>query len=733
VSVAGVGVFLGILSLLHLLIDRDELITDTFEILVPLGIALGLVLFGGWLARSRYDPDQVFHIAGWCMGGIVVLALVGGWTVVLMLHESITVDESIALLASDLAVGAGAGALVGLYNVRRQEQFHEAQRTHDALETAQDGIAILDENAAYLTVNQAYADIYGYDDPEAFVGDTWQICYPDEQLDEISSRVMPTLEEQGQWRGELVGERRDGTTFPQEVTLSVRDDGGMICIVRDITDRKEDERELERYETMLNRAGDIVYATDPDGYLTAVNDAATAFLGYAREELVGSHVSLVMDDDDVATGEAIIRELLADDERDQGVFEMDLLTGDGERIPCEDHLQVLVPDGEFRGAVGVVRDITERKEREETLESLHETTRDLFQCETGEEVARQTATAAKSVLGYPINVVRLCSADGTSLRPVAVTDEARGVLGERPIYGVDEGPVGEAFESGRTCVYEDVQQLDDRYDRGDARAGLYLPLGEYGALSINDTMVDAFDQSDVRLAELLATTAATAFDRIAYQEELARQNDRLEDVASVLSHDLRNPLNVAQGRVALLEAETDSEQLAPIRRAHDRMATLIDDVLTLAREGQTVGETTAVDVRHIATRSWHQVETNDATLDVSTDMTIEADASRLQQLFENLFRNAIEHGGDAVSVTVDALDDGTGFCVADDGSGIPTDERDWIFDHGYSTAADGTGFGLAIAEQITQAHGWTITATESAAGGARFEIHDVTPVSANEE
>jgi signal transduction histidine kinase len=196
----------------------------------------------------------------------------------------------------------------------------------------------------------------------------------------------------------------------------------------------------------------------------------------------------------------------------------------------------------------------------------------------------------------------------------------------------------------------------------------------------------------------------------------------------VLSHDLRNPLNVAQGRTEFLDVDDQEEHLAAIRRAHDRMETLIEDVLTLARQGQTVGETTVIPIQRTLTRAWSHVDTGTASIDAAIDLEIEADESRLQQLFENLFRNAIEHGGDNVTVRVDTLADGAGFYVADDGPGIPPDEQEKIFDHGYSTTTEGTGFGLAIVQQVVRAHGWTITVTESTDGGARFEIRGITPV-----
>jgi signal transduction histidine kinase len=125
----------------------------------------------------------------------------------------------------------------------------------------------------------------------------------------------------------------------------------------------------------------------------------------------------------------------------------------------------------------------------------------------------------------------------------------------------------------------------------------------------------------------------------------------------------------------------------------------------------------------VATNSWQTVDTAQAALETDTTRAVEADRSRLQQLFENLYRNAIEHGGDDVTVSVGAMDDG--FYVADTGSGIPESDREDVFEAGYSTNENGTGFGLRIVEQIADAHGWEVAITESEEGGARFEIASV--------
>lgn len=123
-------------------------------------------------------------------------------------------------------------------------------------------------------------------------------------------------------------------------------------------------------------------------------------------------------------------------------------------------------------------------------------------------------------------------------------------------------------------------------------------------------------------------------------------------------------------------------------------------------------------------RYWQNVDTAEATLHIDTTQTIRADSPRLQQLFENLIRNAVEHGGADVAVRIGDLPDG--FFIEDDGSGIPEETRTRVFEAGYTTADEGTGYGLQIVNEIAVAHGWEISVTESDDGGTRFEITDIT-------
>jgi len=209
------------------------------------------------------------------------------------------------------------------------------------------------------------------------------------------------------------------------------------------------------------------------------------------------------------------------------------------------------------------------------------------------------------------------------------------------------------------------------------------------------------------------------------EKQLERQNERLRTVASVISHDIRNPLQVAKGRLDMATNNYDSNNLYSAADALDRMAELLEELLGLVRHGQWVDDPEEVSLQSIAEGCWDTATGDAGTLEFKFDLTLAADPGRFQQLLENLFRNAVVHGGDDVHVSVSHLDDWSGFYVEDDGPGIPEAERERIFESGYTTSEDGTGFGLAIVQVIAEAHGWNVEVTEGEDGGARFEFRGV--------
>lgn len=219
------------------------------------------------------------------------------------------------------------------------------------------------------------------------------------------------------------------------------------------------------------------------------------------------------------------------------------------------------------------------------------------------------------------------------------------------------------------------------------------------------------------------------------EEELERQNERLEEFANIVSHDLRNPLGVARGNLELARATGEDERFDTVENALDQMETLVDDLLSLARRGQLVDETMPIDLRTVAKQAWANVESADATLQTAEGIVVEADEDRLAELLGNLFRNSVEHGstgnptspgdsvehgGDGVTIDIGGIDGG--FYVQDDGPGIEPERRDSVFEPGETTGDDGIGYGLAIVDSIAEAHGWSVVVTDSPDGGARFEF-----------
>jgi signal transduction histidine kinase len=190
---------------------------------------------------------------------------------------------------------------------------------------------------------------------------------------------------------------------------------------------------------------------------------------------------------------------------------------------------------------------------------------------------------------------------------------------------------------------------------------------------------------------------------------------------------------VATGQLLLEQSnrEDESEHLERAAAALERMDTLLSDLLALAKAGDELGEMEPVSLAELVTRSWQTVDTGTANLQVETDVTVEADPVRLGQLFENLFRNAVEHAGSTVTVTVRDVEGG--FVVDDDGPGIPPEERPAVTDTGYTTGNGGSGFGLHIVEQIAHAHGWHMDVRESPSGSARFAFTGVDTVDESPE
>ena len=310
--------------------------------------------------------------------------------------------------------------------------------------------------------------------------------------------------------------------------------------------------------------------------------------------------------------------------------------------------------------------------------------------------------------------------------------EAVDALDDATLHAGDRVPVTaticeRVIETEGTLVLDDVEadapELADRAD--DAAWGISRYLGApvtvdgdvYGTFCFYDdeTPTEGFSDWEVTLVELLSNWVSSELER-------QRQNDRLDSFASMLAHELRNPLQIAQ-LYHPRAADGDEAAAERVATALDRIEELLDVILVTARGADWVVDGEAVTLADAAAEAWTNVAAGDVELVVETDRTIRADPTHLQQLLENLFRNAVEHGGPDGYVRIGDVPDG--FYVADDGPGIPEAKQREVFKAGYTTEDRGTGLGLTFVTQLADAYDWDCLLTESDDGGARFEFTDV--------
>jgi PAS domain S-box-containing protein len=349
-------------------------------------------------------------------------------------------------------------------------------------------------------------------------------------------------------------------------------------------------------------------------------------------------------------------------------------------------------DGECVRIRGTIQDITERKEREQRLESEREfiqkslnTLDDIFYLVDPEGNFQRWNQTLPELTGY--------------------TDEEIGSMNALEFF---DGEHREAIES---AIHEILQTGSNVTEAAiTTRDGRHIEH-EFRGVRMTD---DAGNPTGI------IGIARDITARKEREADLKAERDRLDEFASIISHDLRNPLTIASGRLELAQAECDSDHLDDVAAAIDRSQTLIQDILRLARSGDTIGTPEPVPIATLVEDCWGVIPAEAATLNVETSQTVSADRSSLRQLVENLLANAVEHGGEDVAVRVGDLPEG--FYIGDDGVGIPEEEHEKIFEAGYSLTEETTGFGLGIVKQIVDAHGWEIRVVDSDDGGTRVEI-----------
>ena len=635
----------------------------------------------------------------------------------------------------------GDSALRGVFQditerkAERREYRELAEEYEALLETSGDAIFLLDVDTTGEEPSFEFARLSpGYETQtglttEEVRGKTPRDVLGGEQGAELEANYTRCVEQRApiSYREELDVE--EDARFWETSLAPVVVDGETVRVVgiaRNVTEQVERERELEatnqRLESLIEATPLTVMEIDTDGNVIRWNDEAENMFGWSREEVLGEFNPMVPDEQQEEFATHKQRALSGERIRAK---EIRRETKDGDEL---DLLLSVAPmtglDGEVTSILAVLEDITEQKELEARLRSLQETAQQLSGAESSDEIGAIAVDAAAEILGLDVTGIWEYDDREDALVPITETSAARELFGDSPRFAPGDSLAWDAFESGEFRVYDDVQAEGQPHNPNtEIRSEILVPLGEYGLMSTGSVSTQVFSETDVDLFRILGATVEAALARASREEKLHRQNERLDQFASVVAHDLRNPLSVAMGFFEIAEETGNAEHFEKVESAHDRIERLIEDLLTLARGETTIENAEDIDLESSTTEAWGYVDTGEATLTVANGVpTVTGDAGRLTQLFENLFRNAVEHGGADVTVTVGGLDGDHGFYVEDTGSGIPQGRRDEVFKHGVTSSEGGTGFGLSIVADIAKAHGWTVSVTDGTDSGARFEF-----------
>ena len=176
----------------------------------------------------------------------------------LLTADGETVETLLRAVPRYDAEGETVGTLTLFVDITDRRQAGRVVTQAEAMEASIDGMAIVGPDGTYDYLNDAHARLYGYDDADELLGESWRRLYGADERERFETEVMPELRRTGHWRGEAAGRRADGTTFPQEVSLTELNDEQFVCVVRDITERREAEREIERRNRRLDEFASVV-------------------------------------------------------------------------------------------------------------------------------------------------------------------------------------------------------------------------------------------------------------------------------------------------------------------------------------------------------------------------------------------------------------------------------------------------------------------------------------------
>lgn len=652
------------------------------------------------------------------------------------------------------------GVILDVTERKRRER--EAEHRANAMEAATDGMAVLDADGRYTYVNQAHATIYGYESPEVFIGKTWRICYDEDEGQRLEEEVMPVLFEEGEWRGENVGCRADGSHFPQELTLTTLDNGGIICVVRDITERKQMENRLreqkEQLRTINENVSEGIYRSSPEGGLVYANHAFADLFGYESAVAVQEiHVQRLYANPDQ-------RGKLGRRLEEQGhveAVEIELQRQDGTTfVGLLSATTVRDNDGEVTYYDGSITDITERKRRErilhrqrEKIEALYAATNRLLTADNEEEVGAFVVDLVGETLGYP--GVSVWFAQEDRLVPTQVLPEPGEEGAALSSLNLDDASVlTDVFRRSETVAVEDVREARAPGHCQGARTAAGVPMSGQGVIWVVDREPGEFDPFDLRLIEILgahATVVLNGLDQMAGLREAKEEAERMNQLKSAflanMSHEIRTPLTSIIGFAETIGEEIDEGGKGPVPRfAHlieesgSRLLETLNGVLNLSKleSGEIEISPEPVDlaeeVEELAAMFGPQAEEAGVDLHIEgTDAPTrgQVDRAGLQIALRNLVSNALKYteADGQVWIRVRAEETSAVIEVEDTGIGMAPEEVSELFEpfrqgsEGVGREYEGSGLGLAVTKRVVRRMNGTIDVRTERGEGTCFIVH----------
>ncbi|SDZ76204.1 PAS domain S-box-containing protein [Haloplanus vescus] len=430
----------------------------------------------------------------------------------------------------------------------RRERERELERYETIVETVHEGIYVVDEDGTFAMVNEAYAEMLGYDRTELLDASVSTVVSEEtvQRAAALYDELVETERETATMTATLT--RKDGGTLVAEATFSLLPTGERVGIVRDITEEQAREQKLELFERIVETVEDGVYAISDDDRFIVVNEALCEMTGYDREELLGKKPSHIRDEWIGERAEELVAEVL-DGEREEGAIEFDLNTKGGEHLSVEARVTPFsITQG--TGRCGVVRDISERKERERELRDrirqqqvVTELGKQALETQDIDHLMDEAARLVAETLDTDYaKVLELTDAgDELLLRQGVGWDE--GIVGEATVSAVDrDSQAAHTLDATHPIVVDDLTTETrfsgpDLLTDHDVRSGISTivgPTGDpWGVLGTHDTARREFSQHEVSFVQSVANILGAAIDRHQGQEELRRQHERLSAISDI--------------------------------------------------------------------------------------------------------------------------------------------------------------------------------------------------------